>query len=451
MLDYLPRNSRITVFLEPYSSALACILTFYAALYMQGNGMDARQIGLIATIAAMTGMLNQFVAAPITNRLGRRRTLLLFSVICWSIPLLLWTLAAGFTLFLLAAVIFSFSRITSVAWYCVATEDVCDDHKSKIFGLLFITGSIGGLATAFAGPALEKFGLVPSMRFLYGFAFVSMTLMFIIRHVLLTETRAGSELNDLHAGMTLGQTFRRHLSVVAASLKDREFRRLTLVYMLFNFAFAMSFVQILFINNVLKLTLTEISMMPPVTAIVSVTLFRFVVPRFRKTGEKNMLAMALAVYVSGLFLLLLIPHGNLGLTLLASALIAAGAYLFQVCINAAMNNRMGLLHKADVYSAIQLLVTLAVIPAGYVAGKTFVLNPQLSVSLIGLIAAAAAVLTLLPLKMEIPAIAKPGKAMNEGNGAAGPAASSPIGICFHGTAPRSKFSKKALLLLSEED
>ena len=50
-----PRNTRITLLLEPYSSVLACILTFYATLHMQAQGVDARQIGLIATLAGVAG------------------------------------------------------------------------------------------------------------------------------------------------------------------------------------------------------------------------------------------------------------------------------------------------------------------------------------------------------------------------------------------------------------
>ena len=390
MLNDFPRNTRVTLLLEPCSSVLACILTFYAALYMQGNGLDAAQIGLIASLAAVTGLIAQFVAAPVTNRLGRRRTLLLFSVICWSIPLFLWMKAAEFTTFLLASVVFSSSRITTVAWYCVATEDVREDRRAQVFGILFIISSIGGIATAFAGPVFNGFGLVRSLRFLYGFAFVSMTIMFALRHVLLTETRAGSELRDLHARLSLGQTIRRCLTVVTTSLKDREFFRLTLAFAFFNFALAMGFVQVLFLNNALRLTVGEISMIPLVAAIVSVTLFRFVVPRVREANTRGVMTLSLAVFAAGLFLLLLVPPRCLGLVLLASALIAAGTYLFQVVINTALNNRMGQFHKADVYSAVQLLVALVTIPAGWLAGSMFAIRPELAIGATAVVALAAA-------------------------------------------------------------
>ena len=394
MLRDLPRNARITLLIEPGISVLACILTFYAALYMQGNGLDARQIGLIATIGAVTGLACQSVAAPITNRLGRRRTLLVFSLVCWSVPLLLWAAAEGFALFLAAAVIFSFARITSVAWYCVATEDVPDEQKPRVFGALSVIASLGGIATVFAGPVLDRFGLVPAMRVLYAAGFVIMTAMFAVRHWLLTETGAGAKLNGLHAGTTWGQDFRRHLAIVARTARDAEFLRLTAVYVLVNFAMGMGFVQILFVNNVLKLTMTEISLLPPVAAVAAIVLYRFALPRLRADNERRTLWVSLLVLAAGTFLLALLPARSLGLVLLASALAAGGSYLYGVCVNAAMNNRMGLLHKADLFSAVQLLSAAAAIPAGYVAGSAFALSPRLSLVLIGLVLLVAAAVTV---------------------------------------------------------
>jgi hypothetical protein len=161
MLKDLPHNTRLTLLLEPYSSVLACILTFYAALYMQANGLDARQIGLITTLIA-------------------------------------------------------------------------------------------------------HFGLSDSMRFLYGFAFVSMTLMFFFRHRLLTETAAGIELSRHHADLSLVESLRHHLQVVFENLANPEFRKLALTWVLFSFAQTMGFVFTLY-YNVLKLTPGQLSLLPPLS------------------------------------------------------------------------------------------------------------------------------------------------------------------------------------------
>lgn len=403
-----PRNTRITLLLEPYSSVLACILTFYAVLYMQALGVDARQIGLIATLAGVAGLLTQAVAAPVINRLGRRRALLLFSLLCWSIPLLLWTLASGFVMFLVAALFFSCARITSVAWYCVITEEVDEARKSKVFGLMFIIASVGGLGTAVAGPVLERFGLVPAMRFLYGFACISMTLMFVIRHVLLTETQSGRVVNSQHAGLTLIGSMRKHLEAARENLGNRDFLRLTLVFVLFNFSLGMAFVQVLFLNNTLRLSVTQLSLLPPVTAAVGVVLYRLVVPRLQASNERSVMTASLLAYAAGLVALTLVPPGHLALALLAAGVIAAGAYLFQVAINAALNNRMGLLHKADAYSAVQLAVAVFTIPAGYLAGSLFAYRPEwalLAMAGVG-VAAAGLLLRSAPTPTQVPAVVR---------------------------------------------
>ncbi|MHB9130021.1 MAG: MFS transporter [Armatimonadota bacterium] len=402
LLKDLPKNTYITLALEPYSSVLASILTFYAALYMQALGMDAKQIGLITTLGAVAGVLTQSVAGPIINRMGRKRALLVFSLLCWSIPLLLWALADGFMLLLLAALFFSFAKITSVAWYCVISDDLESPQKPKVFGLLFIIGSVGGLGTVLVGPVIDRFGLVPSMRFLYIFACISMTLMFVVRHLLLRETKAGSAVNCTHAGLSLAGSVLKHLDAVRESLDNREFLRLAVVFVLFNFILGMGFVQTLFINNVLKLTVAQLSLMPPLAAAVGIVLYRFVVPHLRAANERALMAAALMAFAAGLFLLLLIAPHNIGLALLVSGIAAAGAYLFQVVINTALNNCMGLLHKADAYSAVLLLVAIVTIPAGYVAGSLFELWPPLAILCMTVIACVATVLILLP----VPSIAK---------------------------------------------
>jgi len=397
MLKDLPHNTRITLLLEPYSSVLACILTFYAALYMQANGLDARQIGLIATLAAVTGLLFQCVAAPVVNRLGRRQALFVTSLLCWSIPLLCWALAQGFTLFLVAALFFSVSRITGLAWYCVITEDVDEGGKARVFGLIFIIGTIGGLGTLLAGPLIARFGLADSIRVLYGFAFVSMTLMFLFRHRVLTETAAGVELSRHHASLSLAESLRHHLLVVREILADAEFRRLSLTWVLFSFAGAMGFVFTLYYNNVLKLSAGELSLLPPLAAIVGVVLYRLVVPRLNRVPGRLAIPLFLALMAGGQALLLVIPVGHMALVLLAAGLAAAGGYLGNVSINAALNNRMGALHKADAYSAVQLLAALATIPAGWLAGSLFEIDPRLALAgIIGALSLAALTHALTP-------------------------------------------------------
>ncbi len=403
MLKDLPQNTRVTLLLNLFSSTLASILFFYAALYMQGVGLTAPQMGLIASLAAVTGFVNQAMAAPVVNRMGRKRSLLVFSFLCWSVPLLLWMLANGFTLFLLAALFFSISRITAIAWYCVVTEGVPEGQKAKVFGIMFIFGSIGGLATLLAGPVMDRFGLVPAMRVLYGIAFVSMTAMFIYRHRIITESEAGIEQQRRHGSLSLAAGLLHHIDTVRQNLANREFRSLTAVYVLFAFAAGMDFVTVLFMNNRLHLTVTQLSLIPPLTAVISILLYRTMLKHVHAANEHTIIRFSLAGMAASKLLLLIIPAESLWWMLAAAGIGATGAYLFQVAISTALNNRMGASHMADAYSAVQFLGALFSIPAGYVAGALYGYRPGLAIFVSGFVTLAAAVPLLRSKAIPMPA------------------------------------------------
>lgn len=390
MLKDLPQNTRITLLLNLFSSPLASILFFYAALYMQGVGLTAPQMGLIASLASVTGMLNQAVAAPVVNRMGRKRSLLVFSFLCWSVPLLLWMLANGFTMFLLAALFFSISRITAIAWYCVVTEGVPERQKAKVFGVMFIFGTVGGLATVLAGPVIDRFGLVPAMRVLYGIAFVCMTAMFLYRHRVITESEAGLDQQRHHDSLSLFASVLHHIKTVRQNLANREFLALTVVYVLFAFSGGMDFVVILFMNNQLHLSVTQLSLIPPLVAVISMLLYRAMLTHVHAANERLILVLSLVAMAAGKMLLLVMPAGSLGWMLAIAVLGAAGGYLFSVSISAALNNRMGVTHMADAYSAVQLLCALFSIPAGYLAGALYAFRPGLAILVSGAVTCVAA-------------------------------------------------------------
>ena len=402
MLKDLPQNTRVTLLLNLFSSTLASILFFYAALYMQGVGLTAPQIGLIASLASVTGFLTQAMAAPVVNRMGRKRSLLLFSFLCWSVPLLLWMLANGFTLFLLAALFFSISRITAIAWYCVVTEGVPERQKAKVFGIMCIFGSVGGLATLLAGPVIDRFGLVPAMRVLYGLAFVMMTGMFIFRHGRLTESEAGIEQQRRHGSLSLVASVWHHIETVRQNLANREFRALTAVYVLFAFASGMDFVTILFMNKELHFSVTQLSLLPPLTAMISILLYRATLKHVHAANERSILCFSLAAMAAGKVLLLVIPAGSVWWLLAVSGVGAAGGYLFSVAISAALNNRMGASHMADAQSAVQLLSALFSIPAGYVAGTLYAHRPGLAILVTGVLTFAAVLPLLRKAAIPVP-------------------------------------------------
>jgi hypothetical protein len=140
-----------------------------------------------------------------------------------------------------------------------------------------------------------------------------------------------------------------------------------------------------------------LSLLPPLVASVGLVLYRLVVPRLNRFPDRFTVPFSMALMAGGQALLLLIPTGHMSWVLLAVGINSAGGYLSYVAINAALNNRMGALHKADAYSAVQFLVALAIIPAGWLAGSLFEADPRLALAgTIGVLVLAALAHRLMP-------------------------------------------------------
>ena len=89
-LEGLPRNARNAIMLEPLWAVFGVVILYYAPLYMAGIGLSSTQIGLVGSISLACSFVFQTLAAPITNRMGRKRTTLVWDLISWTIPMLIW-------------------------------------------------------------------------------------------------------------------------------------------------------------------------------------------------------------------------------------------------------------------------------------------------------------------------------------------------------------------------
>jgi hypothetical protein len=240
------------------------------------------------------------------------------------------------------------------------------------------------------------------MRVLYGLAFVLMTGMFIFRHGRLTESEAGIEQQRRHGSLSLFASVLHHIETVRQNLANREFRVLTAVFVLFAFASGMDFVTILFLNKELLFSVTQLSLLPPLTAVISILLYRATLKHVHAANERSILCLSLAAMAAGKVLLLVIPAGSVWWLLAVAGVGAAGGYLFSVAISAALNNRMGASHMADAQSAVQLLSALFSIPAGYAAGALYAYRPGLAILVTGVVMLAAAFPLLRKVAIAVP-------------------------------------------------
>ena len=122
-LKSLTGNPRGCVYPEPLWGIPFNLYAPYASIYMLAIGLSDKQIGLIVSISWGFQVLLALLSGVITDKLGRRRTTLIFDILSWSIPSLILAVAQNFWYFLAAAIINSVWRITLNSWSCLLVED----------------------------------------------------------------------------------------------------------------------------------------------------------------------------------------------------------------------------------------------------------------------------------------------------------------------------------------
>jgi hypothetical protein len=131
------------------------------------------------------------LSGVVTDKLGRRRTTLIFDILSWSVPALISALAQNFWYFLAAGVINSIWRITHNSWTCLLVEDADPGQLVDIYTWIYIANIMVGFIAPLAGALIGAFSLVPTMRGLYIFAAIMFTVKAIVTYRMTQETGQG--------------------------------------------------------------------------------------------------------------------------------------------------------------------------------------------------------------------------------------------------------------------
>ncbi len=388
------RNTRYLLALEPMWAVFGGLIFYYAPLYMKELGLTEINMGIINTAGLFVAFVCHLLAAPITNRLGRKRTTLIFDVISWSIPMIIWAFARSFWAFFIAAAINALVRIVYVSWMCLMIEDSEPATRSRMFGILYILNYATGLFTPLSGLLIMKYGTVPVLKVLYIAGFFSMTLMFLIRNKLVHETAVGLELMKQHSGISFFASMKSNFSVIRNVARDKTIILAGLIYVFTSFILSMNFFQILFMKESLGFTSSELSLVPACSAVINTLMFLFVLPRLGRFREEKMLSVFLVVSALGSLLFIFIPHRSLVLLLMVTSLIAVGGFFTQTFRDTVFMNKLGEHEKADMFAAVQTVTTLICIPSGYIAGYFYSISPYLPFVTIFILFSATSLISL---------------------------------------------------------
>ncbi|MBN2002336.1 MAG: MFS transporter [Anaerolineae bacterium] len=395
-LKNLRGNVRACVYTEPLWGIPFNLYSPYTSIYMLALGLTDVQIGLLTSIGLILQVFWTVMSGPITDKLGRKRTTLIFDIISWSIPCLIWAIAQNFTYFLAAAIVNAVWRVTSNSWQCLLVEDADQKQLVDVFSWVYIAGLLAAFVSPLTGVLIARFSLVPTIRGLYLLALVMMTTKFVVLNVFATETQIGLARMAETRGKSLFDGVRGYPAVFRQIVRTPVMVLMLGLMVVLGISRTVSgtFWSIL-VTEKLRIPAEHLAIYPFAKSIVMLLFFFLVMPKLRHSAtHKPMIVGFLGLVLSNVILISM-PAGSYGWLLLATVLEACSVPLASTLLDTLIVVNVNAEERARIMAILYVLVILATSPFGWIAGEMSEINRSLPFVLnIGLFAGGV-VLTFL--------------------------------------------------------
>lgn len=394
------------LFLIPYS-----MFTTYASIYMYQLGVTETGIGLITSIGLIVQVLSSFLSGYLTDRMGRKRALLYFDILSWTVATLLWAVSQNFWFFVIAAIVNGFQKVPNTAFYCLLVEDTQPKERTYVFTLLQLISVVGGLSAPLGGLLVHYFSLVPAVRIMFVLASILMTIQFIGRHFATRETEIGYRKMKEAKSMSVREGMADYISVTKSMLGNRALLMIFGVYILFNFQMTVKTTYIsIFMIEYLRLDSGLISVFPAFSSVVMLLFMKWIMPRI---GERNIyrtMIWGFVISVASNGLLVLSPQSDLWMLSLSTILAAIGTMMTYPYLETAVANAIDDENRAKVFALLSVLILVCISPSGIIGGWTYGIDPRIPFLLV-----AAAFAISIPLMLAYGRKTKAEARMNEIN------------------------------------
>ena len=369
----LKGNQRACVVTEPLWAIPNNLFLPFVSVYMAAIGLQDAQIGLIASLGLAAQFLSGLFSGAIVDKYGRRKTMLVFGLLSWLLPCLLWAGARGYWYFVFAVVLNGMWRITGNSFSCMIVEDGDTGQLINIYTILNLFGLLAGFISPLAGLCIDRFTLVPTMRVIYLAALVSMTIKFVIQYRMARESGIGLRRREECRGQSLFSLTFGGWSVFVSALRHTK---LLLYVILMTLMTCFNIVQAtfwpLFVTASYGINASMLSVFPMVKAVTTILVYMFVISHVSIHSFRRPFLLGVGVHFLGLAVLLLcLPFKAaaiwavfLSVICEAFALAILGP-LSESVMSAAIPAR----ERARANSLITAMILLISIPVGWIAGQ----------------------------------------------------------------------------------
>ena len=397
----LKGNERACLYTEPMWGIPYGLFAPFVSVYMAGLGLSPVLIGVITTLLLVSQVIWSLLSGVLTDKFGRRLTTLIFDFIAWVIPAFLWMIAQDYRYFIVAALFNGACKVTEGSWMLLLMEDSEESKLIRIFSIIQISAHISGFFAPIAYYFVQRYDMVPTVRWLYGFFFASMVVKVVLVYVLSRETSVGLRRMEESRGKRIFHRLWDSRHVLFTMMKSRR--------IVLTIAFVACFTGLrgisdlywpLLVTGKLGIASENLSIFSTIKTLLMLCSYMFLVPRLNLKRFRSPVRLGLALFIAQALCMLFMPRGVFTLVLFTvliegaalSLLIPFSGGLQMVNIDREERARM-----LGFFYAISILFTS---PLSTVAGLLAGINPSLPFVLILCLAVAALLITRTLWKME---------------------------------------------------
>ncbi len=345
---------------------------------MLALGLTDKDIGLILSVSWGFQIVLALLSGAVTDKLGRRRTTLIFDLLSWTVPSLISAVAQNYWYFLAAAIINSVWRITHNSWTCLLVEDAEPDQLVDIYTWIYIANLIVGFVAPLAGVLIATFSLIPTVRGLYFFAAFMFTLKAFVTYWLTEETAQGK--------IRMHETRDQHVFHILSGYKEVFYDLIRTPQTLYT-AGIMLIISItslisgsfwgIIVTEKLHIPAQSISVFPFIKSAIMLLFFFFVMPRLNKLHFKIPMVVGFFGYVASQVMLITAPERGFPMLILSVFLEACSFAAVNPLVDQLTVLTVDAKERARIQSILYVGIILLTTPFGWIAGNLSAMNKDL--------------------------------------------------------------------------
>jgi MFS family permease len=382
-LRELRGNPRVTVLTEIMFGIPYNLFAPFLSIYMLALGVTDQQIGGIASLGLIVQIFTGLLSGAIVDKYGRRLSLLIFDLLCWSVPCLIWAGAQDVRFFVAAAMMNSLWRISHTAWTCLMVEDAEERHLIHIWTWIMIFAVCSAFFAPLGGWVVGRYGLIPAVRGLFVFGFVVLTAKFVILYLYSHETARGvqriAETRD-HSLTSLLSEYRGVFKQLLHSRPILAALSLMVITSIYT-TISNNFWGVL-LTGKLGIPSSQISTFVAVRSIIMLICFFLIGPRLTNLRRIRLpLWIGFSIFLVSQLLLVVMPPQAIIWLVFSVFLEAVAASLVSPMTESLLALSMESNERARVSAMVYVALIIVISPFGWIAGQFSALDRSLPFAL----------------------------------------------------------------------